>query len=154
MQEDDFEFVVEPGRRRRSCWFLISILFGVAFLLVGIIIILIANLTPLKNPIVGIKHNLEILDQKAIAFNQKIEMCQFLGLIVFCAGGIVIMLTLLVATYEQECGCNNIRNQILYPSLIDSNAWIRYAEGYPTSYDGRIPLSEEIKAVQIERIKE
>lgn len=127
---------------------------GIVFLLIGIIVILVANLTPLKNPVVGIKHNLEILDQKAIAFNQKIETCQFLGLIIFCAGGIVIMLTLLVATYEQECGCNNIRNQILYPSLIDSNAWIRYVEGYPNSCDSRIPLSEEIKAVQIDRVKD
>ncbi len=126
---------------------------GLALLLLGIVLILIGNLTPTKKSIIGVQHNLEILDQQAIDFNKNIQMCQFLGLITFCAGGIVIMLTLLVSAYERECGCHNIQSHVLYPSLIDSNAWIRYAGGRSVS-DNRIPLSEEIKAVQTEKGKD
>lgn len=153
-QEDDFEFVVEPGQRRRFHWFFPTILIGIFMLILAGCLLIFSNVTPMKNPIIGVENNLELLDQKAIVYNEKIKTWQFLGLVIFSGGGVVIMLALLISAYEQECGCCNAGNQMMYPSSADSSSWIRYAEGhFPVSCDNRIPLSEEVTAVQIEQTK-
>ena len=94
---------------------------------------------------------------EATALHEQIETWQFLGLILFFGGGIIIMLALLISAYEQECGCFNACNhQVLYPSLSadTANSWIRYADVHPVPLcDNRIPLSEEVTAPQMDRAK-
>lgn len=145
--------MVEPGRRERKCWFCLCMCIGLTVLLLGIALIVIGNLTPLKNPIIDVQGSLEVLDHRAIEFNKNIQTCQFSGLICFCAGSIIIMLTLLVSAYERECGCHNFRNRIIQQASVDPHAWIRYANNYTVDDGARIPLSREIKAVQIEKDK-
>ena len=120
--------------------------------------LLIAGNGSLRNSITGTPpDDLEIENlPQAITLHDKIETWQFLGLIMFCGGGIIIMLALLISAYEQECGCYNSRNQVLYPSLSSDtrNSWIRYADVHPVPlYDNRIPLSEEVTTPQIDRPK-
>lgn len=45
---------------------------------------------------------MEVIDRRSLAFNYSLEMYRIIGLAVFCTGGIVIMLTLLVDIYRTE----------------------------------------------------
>nr|CAD7392184.1 unnamed protein product [Timema cristinae] len=85
--EDDFEYLVDPNKVRRShcCkgfWFRAGVWGGVNLLLVGIIALLVGYLTPQRDMVVGYQDNLEILDRWAIAFNRRLELCRLAATVI------------------------------------------------------------------------
>uniref|UniRef100_A0A1B6CUW5 Neurensin-1 n=1 Tax=Clastoptera arizonana TaxID=38151 RepID=A0A1B6CUW5_9HEMI len=130
--QDDFEFLVEPGKRRwKGCWFRTGLWVGVNLILLGLIALLVGHLTPVRNTIVGHQNNLEILDRWAIAFNRRLELCKLGGLTAFCVGGLVVMVTLLVSSYQPE-----------------ATYVIGSSDAFTTSGEHRIPITGSVRSVQ------
>lgn len=144
-QEDDFEFVVEPGKRRwRDCWFRTGLWVGINLILLGVIALLVGHLTPARNTIVGHQENLEILDRWAIAFNRRLELCRLAGLVVFCCGGVVVMITLLISSYQQET-TYYVMGATVVPEMFVGNPLIGRQQRLGA---GRIPVTGSIRNVQ------
>ncbi|XP_075225845.1 uncharacterized protein LOC142326990 isoform X2 [Lycorma delicatula] len=141
--QDDFEFVVEPGKRRwRNCWFKVGLWGGINLLLLGIIALLVGHLTPPRETVVARVDNLEILDRSAMTFNSRLHLCRLAGITIFCIGGIVLMLTLLISSYQQDT-TYYVMNTALVPDIFtrtqgpNQKIWV-----------SRIPLSGTLKPVQ------
>lgn len=164
LQEDDFEYTVDPMKSRgcRKCchgfWFRAGLWGGINLILVGIITLLVGHLTPQREMIVGHHSNIEILDHTAVAFNHRLELCRLAGLAVFCCGGLVLLLTLLLSTFFHVGGHNNNNSR-----CCNENAYYDYvttslvepfipgqAQGLPVPAvaDTKIPVTEQIKSVQ------
>lgn len=127
-------------------------------MLVGVITLLVGYLTPQREMIVGHHNNLEILDRTAIAFNRRLELCRLAGLAVFCCGGLVLLITLLLSTFLHIGGHNNNNGH-----CCSDNAYYGYVttslvepfiashvQGSPVSASAgiKIPITENIKSVQ------
>ncbi|XP_008470238.1 neurensin-1-like [Diaphorina citri] len=97
-------YLIERGKRRysSSSYFRTFIVLGMIFLCIGLSLLVIGHFHTYRNPIVDIRSNIEIIDRRSIAYNASLEMYRLVGLAVFCAGGIVIMLTLLVDICRTE----------------------------------------------------
>ncbi|KAJ8876427.1 hypothetical protein PR048_020872 [Dryococelus australis] len=136
-EDEDLEYLVDPekeGPRRQRCcrgfWFRAGVWAGVNLLLVGMIALLVGYLTPPRDMVVGYHDNLEILDRWAIAFNHRLELCRLAGLAVFCCGGVLLLVTLLLASVRPRPTRTLWRDVIAEP------------------YTGTIPSTEQIKSVQ------
>ncbi|XP_022194660.2 uncharacterized protein LOC111052325 [Nilaparvata lugens] len=145
--QDDFEFVIEPGKRRwRNLWFRIGLWGGINLLMLGIIALLVGHLTPPRETVVARLDNLEILDRWAITFNSRLQLCRLTGVTLFCIGGIVLMLTLLISIYKQEGEAAFF--------IVDTSRLVAGTNFTPSqsktscSVSSRIPLSGILKPVQ------
>lgn len=80
MQEDDFQFLVEPGKRRwRGWWLRVALWLGVNLMLVGIIAMLVGHLTTPRQTVVDQQDNFTVLDRWAVTFNNRLVICQLAG---------------------------------------------------------------------------
>ncbi|KAL1451333.1 hypothetical protein WDU94_005721 [Cyamophila willieti] len=96
-------YLIERGKRRYSNhYFRAFIILGMLLLSVGLSLLVIGHFHSYRNPIIDVRSNIEIIDRRSLAYNYSLEMYRLIGLAVFCAGGIVIMLTLLVDIYRTE----------------------------------------------------
>ncbi|CAG2054423.1 unnamed protein product [Timema podura] len=151
--EDDFEYLVDPNKVRRShcCkgfWFRAGVWGGVNLLLVGIIALLVGYLTPQRDMVVGYQDNLEILDRWAIAFNRRLELCRLAGLAVFCCGGLVLMVTLILSTFFHTNNNGCCDDTYTYATATVIEPFI-VSETPESSVPGnKIPITEQIKTVQ------
>ncbi|XP_049777519.1 nucleolar protein dao-5-like [Schistocerca cancellata] len=139
--EDDFEYMVDPAKRRKSCcsqglWFRAGIWGGANLLLIGMIAMLVGHLTPPRQVVLETGYDLEVLDRTAIAFNHRLELCRLVGLGVFCCGGMVLLITLLVST---------IKHAQREPT-IPAAPLVEPFEASPSAT--KIPITERIKPVQ------
>lgn len=81
LQEDDFRFLVEPGKRRWRNWGLrVALWVGVNLMLLGVIALLVGHLTAPRQPIVHQQDNFTVLDRWAVAFNNRLVICQLAGM--------------------------------------------------------------------------
>lgn len=141
--QDDFEFIVEPGKRRwRNCWFKVGLWGGINLLLLGIIALLVGHLTHPRETVVARVDNLEILDRSAIMFNSRLQLCRLAGITIFCIGGIILMLTLLISSYQQE-STYYVMNTAFVPDI-----FTRTQGHYQKVWASRIPLTGTLKPIQ------
>lgn len=164
LQEDDFEYAVDPIKNRgcRKCcrgfWFRAGLWGGINLILVGVITLLVGYLTPQREMVVGHHNNLEILDRTAIAFNRRLELCRLAGLAVFCCGGLVLLVTLLLSTLFHIGGHNNNNghccSENAYYGYVTTSLVEPFIAGQvqgspvPASTGIKIPVTEQIKSVQ------
>lgn len=96
-------YLMERGKRRyTSRYFRAFILLGILLLSIGLSLLIIGHFHSYRNPIIEVRSTMEVIDRRSLAFNYSLEMYRIIGLAVFCTGGIVIMLTLLVDIYRTE----------------------------------------------------
>ncbi|KAG8312986.1 uncharacterized protein LOC124354107 [Homalodisca vitripennis] len=146
-QEDDFQFLVEPGRRRwRGCWFRAGIWVGVNLMLLGIIAMLVGHLTPARETIVSQHENYTILDRWAVTYNNRLVICQLAGLASFTCGSIIVMLVLLISSYQQEqTRAYYVMAATVVPETFVGNPRVGPKKGWAIH---RIPLSGSVRGVQ------
>ncbi|XP_067009201.2 nucleolar protein dao-5 [Anabrus simplex] len=150
IQEDDFEFLVDLTKdlKPKCCkgfWFRAGLWSGINLMLIGLIALMVGYFTPQRKMVVAYHDELEILDRWAIAFNHRLDMCRLVGLAVFCFGGVIVLITLLVSTFLhnncQTCCDPN------YPSISMIEPFIGdKVPPMPAGY--KIPITEKIKSVQ------
>ncbi|XP_074643258.1 neurensin-1-like [Tubulanus polymorphus] len=95
--DDGFPFLNPRPRRARcrSIWWKIFVWIGANLLVFGILGILISYLLP-RRPTEMLKGDkYEVLDTSAIRFNHNLDLCKLVSLIVFCVGGLTLIISLL-----------------------------------------------------------
>jgi len=104
-------------------------------LLIGVVTIIAGFLTPLR-PIVidqGTNLNRPRLNDNAAAFDFRLEICRMIGLTMFCAGGLILAVSLMVPTFLYRS----------YPPAADDSAQpviVDTAEGSDDEGDQAQPL--------------
>ncbi|XP_054285663.1 uncharacterized protein LOC129002114 [Macrosteles quadrilineatus] len=147
IQEDDFQFLVEPGKRRwRGCWLRVGLWVGVNLMLVGIIAMLVGHLTAPRDTVVHQQDHYTVLDSWAVTYNNRLIICQLAGLIGFTSGGVIVMLVLLVSSYQQDQARSYyVMAATVVPETFVGNPIAGPKEGWGSH---RIPLSGVVRGVQ------
>lgn len=84
--DDDFRYCVEPEIRwRRHCGGVYMVL-GLAVMTVGAVAMAAGHLIPARDPVVGRSANMEVIDRWAVAFNENLASCRYIGSMVFAVG--------------------------------------------------------------------
>lgn len=85
-QDDDFKYLVEPKIRwRHHCCSLYALL-GLVVMIMGAVAMAAGHLIPAKNPVVLSDANTEAIDPWAIAFNDHLASCRYIGSMVLSVG--------------------------------------------------------------------
>ena len=118
------------------------------FFVVGIAGVLVGYFVPQRQIIIGkAGSNMEIIDKQAMTFNYVLDVCKLLGLIMFCIGGIVITIGLLLPScLGNQCEADEFghTNSIKISIATD--------EKPPLSpIDKKVPAYSSITEVQPER---
>ncbi|XP_060868187.1 neurensin-1-like [Metopolophium dirhodum] len=83
---DDFKYFVEPEVRwYRHCYGVYAVL-GLAIMAVGAIALAAGHLIPAKDPVVGRSVHMEVIDRRAVSFNDHLASCRYVGSVVFAVG--------------------------------------------------------------------
>lgn len=84
--DDDFKYFVEPEVRwYRHCYGVYAVL-GLTVMVVGAIAMAAGHLIPAKDPVVGRSVHMEVIDRRAISFNDHLASCRYVGSVVFAVG--------------------------------------------------------------------
>eukprot|EP00102_Acyrthosiphon_pisum_P015134 XP_008185555.1 PREDICTED: neurensin-1 isoform X2 [Acyrthosiphon pisum] len=84
--DDDFKYFVEPEVRwYRHCYGVYAVL-GLAVMAVGAMAMAAGHLIPAKDPVVGRSVHMEVIDRRAVSFNDHLASCRYVGSVVFAVG--------------------------------------------------------------------
>uniref|UniRef100_A0A2S2N6P2 Neurensin-1 n=1 Tax=Schizaphis graminum TaxID=13262 RepID=A0A2S2N6P2_SCHGA len=84
--DDDFKYLVEPEIRwYHHCSGAFAVL-GLAVMAVGAIAMAAGHLIPAKDPVVGRSSHMEVIDRRAVSFNDHLALCRYIGSVVFAVG--------------------------------------------------------------------
>lgn len=75
-------------------------------------------------------------------FNSRLQLCKLAGITIFCIGGIILMLTLLISSYQQDT-TYYVMNTAFVPDI-----FTRTQYNPQKIWVSRIPLSGTLKPVQ------
>ncbi|XP_022175066.1 neurensin-1-like [Myzus persicae] len=85
-QDDDFKYFVEPEIRwYHHCSGAYAVL-GLAVMALGAIAMAAGHLIPAKDPVVGRSVHMEVIDRRAVSFNDHLASCRYIGSVVFAVG--------------------------------------------------------------------
>lgn len=85
-QNDDFKYCVEPEIRwRRHCCGVYAVL-GLVVTIMGAAAMAAGHLIPAKDTVVDRSANMEVIDRWAVAFNEHLALCRYVGSMVFAVG--------------------------------------------------------------------
>ncbi|XP_071036259.1 neurensin-1-like isoform X2 [Parasteatoda tepidariorum] len=146
--ENPFGYIMPVRKRRKQilCW---RILFGsgLFILCVGLVALLVGFLVPKRKEIVDSQEDIEIIDRYDQAFNQDLDTCKVVGIILFCTGGILVTVVLLALTVLWK----SKRDDPL--SLEELPLTTKEIDQIPnTPMDVKVPATEEVSAVQPKRV--
>lgn len=84
--DDDFKYFVEPEIHwYRHCSGVYAVL-GLAVMTVGAVAMAAGHLIPAKDPVVGRSVHMEVIDRRAVSFNDHLASCRYIGSVVFAIG--------------------------------------------------------------------
>lgn len=84
--DDDFKYFVEPEVRwYRHCYGVYAVL-GLAVMALGAIAMAAGHLIPAKDPVVGRSVHMEVIDRRAVSYNDHLASCRYIGSVVFAVG--------------------------------------------------------------------
>lgn len=156
-EEDDFRYLLNPGKRRRRCtsiWWKVFVWIGANFLVFGFIGVMVGYLVPQRPVIIGsIADNIEIIDREAMSFNFNLDVCKLVGVILFCFGGLTLTVALMFPSVLYNYCDEEHRDPAFKVKVGSKNGDNETDEKPPMSPTGSIvPASQTIDEVQPERI--
>lgn len=85
-EDDDFKYCVEPEVPwRRHCSGVYAVL-GLVIMTVGAVAMAVGHMVPTKDPMVNRSANIVVIDRWAVAFNENLASCRFVGSMLFAVG--------------------------------------------------------------------
>ncbi|KFP85000.1 PREDICTED: neurensin-1 [Apaloderma vittatum] len=102
--EDDFQIQRSPSRWSSTLW-KVGLISGMAFMLIGLMVLVVGFLVPPKIEALG-KDDFVVVDTRAIRFNGSLDICKLAGAILFCLGGstvaVCLLMSALVKSHSKE----------------------------------------------------
>lgn len=85
--DDDFKYFVEPEIRwyHHCCSGVFAVL-GLAVMVAGAIAMAAGHLIPARDPVVRRSAHMEVIDRRAVSFNDHLASCRYVGSVVFAVG--------------------------------------------------------------------
>ncbi|XP_032869472.1 neurensin-1 [Amblyraja radiata] len=97
--EDNFQIKRSPNRWSSIFW-KVGLIAGTAMLLIGLVVIATGYLVPPKIEAFGEEEeDFLVVDGRAVQFNMALDICKLAGAILFCIGGIVMAICLLMSAF-------------------------------------------------------
>ncbi|GAB6028906.1 Neurensin-1 [Chamberlinius hualienensis] len=101
-----YRYLMEPPKKLkcRSLWWKMAVWSGVFILIAGVIVILVGYLLPRRLVVLDgfssdSNDEWRVVDKAALRYNAKLDTCKLTGLIVFCIGGAVVAVALLIPSF-------------------------------------------------------
>jgi len=122
-------------------------------LLIGIVTIIAGFLTPQRPIVVGpeTQTNGQPLINDAAAFDFRLEICRMIGLTMFCAGGLILAVSLMVPTFfyrSYPSLMDDARSQPVIVGAEGSDSDAEQAEVEPLPIKSAVPATETLTEVQ------
>lgn len=146
--EDDGDRLYGIRNKRRcvtSVWWKIFVWIGVNLLVFGIIGVCIGYLVPPKQILMGnVANDVEMIDTGAIGYNLNLDVCKLVGLVLFCSGGFVLAVALLLPSF-MDCFVEENAYSYITISHEDTNNDIWFGA---VDSSRPVPSSSVLKEVQ------
>lgn len=114
-------------RPHRQCsgvyWWKTMAMFGAGCLLIGIVTIIAGFLTPPRPVTVGPEVNSDgqpTTGDDADTFDFRLEICRMIGLTMFCAGGLILAVSLMVPSFYRSCSSAAGDDASSHPVIADA----------------------------------
>lgn len=144
-----FEYATPMRKRRKQilCW-RAMLCSGLLILSMGLIAILVGFLVPKRKEVVDVQEDIEIINRSEQAFNQDLDICKIVGIVLFCTGGIMVTIVLLALTLMKM----NRNEDPLAEEIPMAEAETDMEAGPGSPMDVKVPATEELAAVQPKRV--
>lgn len=144
-----FEYITPIRKRRKQilCW---RALFcsGMLVLTMGLTAILVGFLVPKRKEVVDVQEDIEIINRADQAFNQDLDICKIVGIVLFCTGGIMVTIVLLALLLMKKHRMEDPLSEEIPMAEPDTDI----EPGPGTPIDVKVPATEELTAVQPKRV--
>lgn len=144
-----FEYITPIRKRRKQiiCW-RATFCSGMLILTMGLTAILVGFLVPKRKEVVDVQEDIEIINRADQAFNQDLDICKIVGMVLFCVGGIMVTIVLLALILMKKH-----RMEDPLAEEIPMNERETDTEPGPgTPIDVKVPVTEELTTVQPKRM--
>ncbi|XP_033097987.1 neurensin-1-like [Anneissia japonica] len=93
--------------RRKRCrcgiwWWKACAWVGFNLLILSVIISLIGYLVNPRKEIQDVQNNIDIVDEDAIQFNERLNTAKLVGLVLLCVGGVLLAVSLLIPSFSSR----------------------------------------------------
>ncbi|MBN3299941.1 neurensin-1 [Amia ocellicauda] len=99
-RDEDFQIQRSPNRWSSVLW-KVGLMFGTLFLVIGLIVITVGYTVPPRIEAFG-EDELLFVDSHAVHFNRALEICKLAGAILFCIGGTMMAVCLLMSAFAKS----------------------------------------------------
>lgn len=126
---------------------------GFILLITGSFILIIAYGYPRKQVVIAREDEMRIIDPVAADFNKKLELGKIVGLAVFCCGGSLLALTLLLPSLVGVSCLDEEDDDDATPFKVTVSEVVHAGDPKSDSndLDSRIPATEKVTSVQPSR---
>lgn len=144
-----FEYLTPIRKRRKQilCWRAVFCS-GMLILTMGLITILVGFLVPKRKEVVNVQEDIEVISKAEQLFNQDLDICKIVGIVLFCTGGIMVTIVLLALMLMRKHRMEDPLSEEI--PMAEPEAEMEPGPGTPM--DVKVPATEELTAVQPKRV--
>lgn len=140
--DDDFKYFVEPEIRwYRHCYGVYAVL-GLAVMAVGAIAMAAGHLIPARDPVVGRSVHMEVIDRRAVSFNDHLASCRYAGSVVFAVGFVFTVVRFWASVIRGGNGGDRVADKLRAGEERPSPTKVQRAQTV------RIPITGSLENVQ------
>ncbi|XP_022093317.1 neurensin-1-like [Acanthaster planci] len=145
-------------RRRGPCgccspvWWKAGAWVGLNILILAILALMVGYFITPRKEVLGYNEDVAVVDEDARKFNRRLDSAKLAGLIMMCAGGLVIAVSLLIPSFCFASDEDSYRDEIRVDAENTFPPYMPIASQHETAEDG-IPYTSALTNVQPERAK-
>ncbi|XP_006635944.1 neurensin-1 [Lepisosteus oculatus] len=139
-RDEDFQIQRSPSRWSSVLW-KVGLMSGTLVLIIGLIVIAVGYVTSPKMEAFG-EDDLLFVDSHAMRFNHALDICKIAGAILFCIGGIMMVICLLMSAFAKSYSKEERYLQQKFKERIaELQATVHPITKAPTPGESKIPVT-------------
>ncbi|KAM9403931.1 neurensin-1 isoform 1-T6 [Salvelinus alpinus] len=147
-RDEDFQIQRSPSRWSSVLW-KVCLALGTLILVTGLIVLLVGYSTPTKIEAFG-EDELLFVDSHAVRFNRALDVCKLTGAVLFCVGGGLMAVGLLLSAFSKSYSKEELYLQQKFKErLVDIQNSVHPITRAPTPGESKIPVTlSKVQSVQ------
>ncbi|XP_045552561.1 neurensin-1-like [Salmo salar] len=147
-RDEDFQIQRSPSRWSSVFW-KVCLALGTLILVTGLIVLLVGYATPTKIEAFG-EDELLFVDSHAVRFNRALDVCKLTGAVLFCVGGGLMAVGLLLSAFSKTYSKEELYLQQKFKErLVDIQNTVHPITRGPTPGESKIPVTlSKVQSVQ------
>ncbi|KAJ8353667.1 hypothetical protein SKAU_G00212340 [Synaphobranchus kaupii] len=139
-RDEEFQIQRSPSRWSSVLW-KVCLAFGALILIVGLTVLTVGFAAPPKIEAFG-EEELLFVDRRAAHFNRALDMCKLVGAVLFCTGGILAVVGLLLSSFTRgDPKEERYLQRTFKEKLAELQAAVHPITRAPTLGERKIPVS-------------